>query len=133
MTEARKIKQLVVITPNEVGTLVKVCRAINDAGGVISHMCASALGEDARFMLNVENAGKAKLALQRLEYEVREAEVLELELANRPGSLEPVAQQLGEHNVDIEFLYATSGDGKNVVCILSTNDNDRAVEIINRT
>lgn len=135
MIIARKIKQLVVIAPNEVGTLAEICRTIREAGGSITHVCASALGEDARFMLNVPNLKEfqeVQVALKKLAFEIRTVEVVEAMLENSPGTLEPVAEALRRAEVDIEFLYATTGDGKRVAAILSTNDNDLAVSLINK-
>jgi hypothetical protein len=130
MAIARKIKQLVVITPNEVGTMEKICAAVRGAGSAMSHLCASTLGDDARFLLKVRNNDKVRSALEALEYEVTEVEAVEVELDNVTGSLEPVAARLSQAKVDLDFLYGTSADGEKATCILSTNDNDRAVEVI---
>ena len=130
MAVATKTKQLVVITPNEVGTLEALCAAVRQAGGSISHICASTLGEDARFMLGVSNRSAVRAALEALEYEVSETEAITIELKNVTGSLEPVANRLRAADVDIDFLYATSADGAQATCVVSTNDNDRAIEVI---
>lgn len=130
MTTARKIQQLVVITPNEVGTLEKICAAIREVEGGLSHICASTLGQDARFMLNTHEPGKVRDAIEKLEYDVEVVEVVEVELENVTGSLEPIAARLSKANVDIEFFYGTSADGKKATCVMATNDNDRAVEVI---
>ena len=131
MATVKKIKQLVVNTPNEVGTLEKVCRAVRETGSSISHACISTLGEEGRFMLNVEDADTVRVALEKLEYEVTESEALDLQLDATVGSLEPIAKMLGDAGVDVEFAYGTTADGQKVNLILSTNDNDRAVALIN--
>jgi hypothetical protein len=130
MAVATKIKQLVVITPNEVGTLEKLCAAVRDAGGGITHICASTIGDDARFMLGVSRMSQVRAALEALEYEVSETEAVTVELNNVTGALEPVAQRLSAAKVDIDFLYGTSSDGARATCVVSTNDNDRALEVI---
>ena len=110
MALARKVKQLVVITPNEVGTLEKVCSAIREAGGGITHVCASTLGEDARFMMTVHEPAKVRAALEAMEYEVSEAEAVEIELDNVTGSLEPVAARLAAADVDkLQQILADAG------------------------
>jgi len=131
MPAARIIKQLVIVTPNEVGTLSKICAVVHQSGADIRHLCASALDREARFMLAVDKHVEAKRALEQAEYDVTEAEVIELDLENTPAALDPVARRLAKGAVDIEFNYATTGDGSLVRCILATNDNQRAVEIIN--
>lgn len=130
MAVATKGKQLVVITPNEVGTLERICEAVREAGGSITHICASTYGDDARFMLGVSQMAQVRAALEALEYEVTETEAVTIELKNVSGSLEPVANRLRAANVDIDFLYGSSSDGAKATCVVSTNDNDRAVEVI---
>jgi len=131
MARATLIRQLVVITPNEVGMLANVCEAICECGNAITHVCASALGDDARFMLNVDNPESAKQSLEEAGYEVSLADVLEIEFDNASGVLAPVARALCAGDVDILFNYGTSADGKKAVVVMSTNDNLRALEIIN--
>ena len=131
MSLARKIRQLVVMTPNEVGMLQEVCATAGNTGATILHICASALGSDARFMLTVDRVDEVRAALEVREFEVSEITVIEIELDNVGGSLQPVATLLGHANIDIEFLYGTSTSGNTTLCVLSTNDNDQAVEILN--
>src|SRR3989338_8567733 len=127
MAKAKIVKQLVVTTPNEVGTLDKISTALKNVGLDISHLCASALGDEARFMIVVSNPEKAASALRKMEYEVSQDEVLEVEFENAPGTLSPVAKKLGDSGVDIKYIYGTTGDGKNVIGIISTNDNKKAL------
>ena len=131
MPKANVIWQLVVVTPNEVGTLARLCETIRTSGANISHFCGSAIGDDARFMVAVDKPDKVAKALRALDYEVSEVEVLEVELENAPGTLELVAQKLAEGHVDIEYNYATTSNGKRVVCIMATNDNRKALQLIN--
>ena len=131
MAKATLIRQLVVITPNDVGMLANVCEAICKCGNAVTHVCASALGDDARFMLNVDNPEAVKQSLEEAGYEVSLADVLEIEFENAPDVLAPVARALSAAGVDILFNYGTSADGKKAVLIMSTNDDLRALEIIN--
>ena len=131
MATARLIKQIVIVTPNEVGTLAKVCAAVRECDSFISHLCASALGDDARFMLNVTSFDSVKESLERDGFDVSVAEVLEIEFENAAGMLEPVARALGDAGVDVLFNYGTSADGRKAIMVMATNDNERALRIIN--
>jgi len=122
---------MVIVTPNEVGVLADVCRVVREAGCSISHICCSTLDSEARFMLNIEDAQAARTALQKEEYGISEAPVVELTLDPVRGALEKTARRLADQGVDIEFLYGTTSNGKQVKLILSTNDNPKAVELIN--
>ena len=132
MAKAKIVKQLVVTTPNEVGTLDKISTTLKNIGLNISHLCASALGEEARFMIVVNNPEKAAAALRKMEYEVSQDEVLEVEFENAPGTLSPVAKKLGDSGVDIKYIYGTTGSSNNVIGVISTNDNKKALNVINK-
>jgi len=130
MAKARIVRQLVVEAPNEVGTLGRLCRLIADLGANILHMCGSSLSDNARFMFTVDRTDEVKAALLREGYDVSEAEAVEVELDNAPGSLEPVASVLADHAVDITYHYATTNGAPTVKCIIATNDNQKARELI---
>lgn len=130
MAKARIVRQLLVEAPNEVGTLGKLCKRIAELGANILHMCGSSYSEEARFMITVDQTEKVKDALIQDGYDVTEAEALEVELKNAPGTLEPVAAILAQNAVDIIYHYATTNGAPTVKCIIATNDNARALELI---
>jgi len=130
MPKARIVRQLVVEAPNEVGTLGRICDLIAKLGANILHMCGSALTEEARFMLTVDKTDEVKAALMKEGYDVSEAEALEVELKNAPGTLEPVAAVLAREAVDIIYHYATTNGAPTVKCIIATNDNQKAQSLI---
>ena len=104
MAVATKTKQLVVITPNEVGTLERICAAVREAGGTLAHICGSTYGDDARFMLGVTQIGQVRAALEALEYDVSETEAVTIELSTL-GVLPRIAFEPAEVNecgVDID-------------------------------
>jgi hypothetical protein len=130
---ARKVSQLVVVTPNEVGALADVCRVIREANASITHVCASTLGAEAHFMISTpapDPFAALQRALEKREYELSTKEALEVHFPNAPGTLEPVVRRLSEAGVDIEFLFGTTADSQTVAVVLSTNDNDRALALI---
>lgn len=133
MAKAKMVKQLIVTTPNEVGTLDKIATTLKEAGLNISHLCASALGDDARFMIVLNNPAKATSILEGMEYEVAQYDVLEVEFENAPGTLSPVAKKLGNAGIDIRYIYGTTSDGTKVIGIMSTNDNEKALDLIKKS
>lgn len=131
MVKARIVKQLIVTTPNEVGTLDKITTSLSDMGVNILHLCASALGEEARFMIVLNNPKKAIRILEDMEYEVAETDVLEVEFENALGTLSPVAKKLADADIDIKYIYGTTANASNVIGIMSTNDDKKALNLIN--
>ncbi len=132
MEKVRMVKQLLVTTPNEVGTLGKISAALKNVGVNILHLCASAFGEEARFMMVVSNPERAASVLMKMEYEVVQDNVLEAEFENAPGTLFPIAEKLGIAGVDIKYIYGTTPGEEKVICIISTNDNKKALNLINK-
>jgi len=131
MAKAKIVKQLLVTTPNEVGTLNKISTTLVQAGLNLKHLCASTFGEQAVFMVILDNHEKAKELLENFEYEVILKDALEVEFKNQPGTLSLVAQKLADADIDVKYIYGTSSDGETVIGVFSTNDNKKAVNLIN--
>ena len=66
-----------------------------------------------------------------MEYEVSQVDALEVEFESAPGTLSPVAKKLGDAGIDIMYIYGTTADGTKVVGLMSTNDNQKALNLIN--
>ena len=131
MAKASKVQHLIVTTINEIGTLGNMTEALLAAGINIKHLCAYSEAGKAYFMILTGNNDKATTILKNMGYEVGVRNTLELEFENKAGSLAPLAKKLGENNVDIDYVFATSSGGAKVYAIMSTKDNDMALELIN--
>jgi hypothetical protein len=60
-----------------------------------------------------------------------ETEVLCLDLSNRPGALGDVATVLGEHHVNINYAYCTSGaPGGRTTGIFKVADPKKAIHVL---
>ena len=59
--------------------------------------------------------------------------VLVVEFENKVGTLAPVTQLLGSHDIAIHSVYGTSGDGFKIVGIFATSNNAQALKLINET
>ena len=55
-----------------------------------------------------------------------------VEFENKVGTLAPVAKLLGNHDIAIDSVYGTSGDGFKIIGVFSTSDNRKAAELINQ-
>ena len=75
---------------------------------------------------------KAKAVLKHLVPDPEERDVVVVEFENKVGTLAPVLRLLGSNNIDVNYVYGTSGDGFKIVGIFSTNNNKKAVQIINK-
>ena len=118
--------------PNKVGQLAAVCEPIARANVSIEALCARESGENAEFMLVTENNAKAKKALASLGAEIRETEVIGLELPNKAGKLAEAARKLAEAGVNIRSVWGSAFSGRSAVCVLMTSDDRTAIRILGK-
>lgn len=131
MAKAKIVDELVVITPNEVGTLGRITDGLASSGINIMHLCAYVKDDKGYFMIITSDNEKAASLMKDMGYELKSTQTLEIEFENRPGTLAPVAKRLSDSGVDIDYIFGTSADGKKVLGVMSTSDNDKALELIN--
>jgi hypothetical protein len=86
----------------------------------------------AYFMLTTNSNAKAKKALAPFGAAIEERDVVEVEVADKPGELQKVAKKVADAGIDIEYMYATAGSGKKETCIFMTADNAKAIKAINK-
>ena len=131
MAKAKKVAQLKVKTGNKVGVLSNLTAALKSTGIDIFHLCAYGMDNEAYFMIVLSNPEKAHDALKSAGYEVTQDSVLEVEFESAAGTLEPVAKKIADAGIDILYIYGTTSDGSKVVGVVSTQDNDKALGVIN--
>jgi len=132
MAKARKVKEISFTMPNRVGLLSEVTAAVAKAKVNITGICAYAMENSAFFMLTVDSNAKAKKALPSLGVGIEERDVVEVEMANKPGELQKVARKIGDVGIDIEYMYATAGKGKTATCVFKTSDDQKMIKIIRK-
>lgn len=133
MARAALSKELHVEARNETGLLGMVVSALAQEAVYIVHLCAYSVSERGYLQLVVreEDLEKARKALSLYVDSVEERDVVIVEFENKTGTLSPVAKVLGNHDIFIDYVYGTSGDGFKIVGVFSTTDNVKAVEVIN--
>lgn len=132
MIKARKVKEISFTMPNRVGLLSEVTTAVAKAKVNITAICAYAMENSAYFMLTVDSNAKAKKALASLGVGIEEKDVVEVEMANKPGELQKVAKKMADAGIDIEYMYATAGKGKTPIGVFKTADDPKAIKVINK-
>jgi hypothetical protein len=132
MAKARKTKQLSFTMPNRVGLLSEITTATAKAKVNITGICAYAMEGKAYFMLITDSNAKAKNALSKMADDLKEEDVVAVELPNKAGALQRVAKKIAGAGVDIIYMYGTAGTGKTAVGVLATADNQKAIKAINK-
>jgi hypothetical protein len=132
MAKAKKLKQLSFVMPNKVGLLSEITTAVAGAHVNITAICAYGMGKKAYFMLLTESNAKAIKALGSFKTKVEEEDVVSVELPNKVGELQNVAQKIADAGIDIFYIYGTAGTGKSSICVLKTADDNKAIRVMNK-
>ena len=132
MARAQMGTELHFVTKNETGVLGRVTVALAQEGVYIVHLLAYSVGEKGYFQIVTRDNEKAKKAISYFVLGIEEREILIVEFENKVGTLAPVVKLLGNENIGVRYMYGTSGDGFKIVGVFSTEDNQRAMDLINR-
>ena len=74
---------------------------------------------------------KRRKALGKLKKNIAEEDVVSVEMPNRPGALQKIAEKIADAGIDIIYMYGTAGTGKDF-CVSTTVDDKKAVKVINK-
>lgn len=132
MAKAKRVKQLSFMMPDRVGLLSEVTTNLAGAKVNISNICAYGMQGEANFMLTADSNAKAKKALAPLGVEIKEYDVLVVEMQNKPGELQKVAKKFVDAGINIIYLYGTTVSSRSATCVFATSDDAKAVRLINK-
>jgi len=130
MATAHHASQLVATMPTRVGLLADITEAIKSAGVNITSISAYERDGQAKFLLVTDNNAKAREALGRLNAEVRENDVVLVELENRIGTLAEATKKLAEAGINIEYTYGTTGPGDKAWLVFKTADGMKTIGLL---
>jgi hypothetical protein len=129
--ETRTDIQFSIFLVNKPGVLAQVTRAISDAKLNILAMTLVDSQEHGVLRLVSDNAPTARQTLAKLNLPMTETEVLCLDLPNKPGALADIATLLGEHHININYAYCTSGaPGGRTTGIFKVADPKKAIHVL---
>jgi hypothetical protein len=129
MATARHSKQLVATLPTRVGLLADVTDAIQSAGVNITAISAYERDGQGKFLMVTDDNAKAGEALGRLNAEVREKDVVLVELDNQVGTLAEAAKKLAEADINVEYTYGTTGPSNKAWLVVKTADDMKAIDL----
>ncbi len=123
-----KVRQLSVFLENQSGRLAEITGALGDAGVNIRAFSLADTADFGILRLVVSDIGQARAALQDKGFTLRETEVIAIEIEDRPGGLAAVLKILGDHGINVEYMYASlEKSSDNAVVILRPEDVDQAI------
>jgi len=127
MAKSKIVRQLSFTLPNKVGQLAAVSELIGAADVNIEAILALEAGANAEFRIITGKNAKVKKALLPLGVEIREEDVVHVQMLNKAGRLRKVAKKLAEAGVNVSRAWATGFGGKSAALILQTSDDKKAL------
>ena len=127
-----KVKQFSVSHENRPGMLAEIAKALGDEKVNILSCLTTTSGTEGTTHLLVDNVNKAKKALANARLSYTEADVLHVELPNKPGALGKFAMKLADNNININITSGCATGGKSskkIIVVLAVSDLDKAARI----
>lgn len=128
-----KVSQITVFLENKKGRLADVTDSLAKAGVNIRAASIADTIDYGLLRLIVSDPVKAHQALSDNGFTASEAEVLAVEVDDKPGGLARVISCLADEGINIEYLYAFVGkSGENAIVVLRSEDTARAAEVLKK-
>ncbi|MCE5277471.1 MAG: ACT domain-containing protein [Planctomycetaceae bacterium] len=126
-----KVMQLSVFLENKPGELSRPCKALSQAGVNLLSVCLADTAQFGILRMIVPDPDTAKAALEAAGYVVNLAQVIAVDMSDRPGSLTAITTMLGQASINIEYLYAfCSRIAGNAVLVMRFEDPDAAISVL---
>ena len=126
-----KIHQLSVFLENKPGCLSAPCRVLAEAGINIHTLSLADTKQFGILRLIVRDWKKAKQVLESSGSVVNVAEVLAIEVEDKPGGMAGVLESIERAGLNIEYMYAfTFRSGDKAVLVFRFNDADAAIQVL---
>lgn len=124
-------KELSVMLENKPGALAELCSKLAEKAVNILGLMAPDQAGVAPVRLVVNDAAVAKKVFDQLGLSSTERDVLNVPLSDKPGALGKVTRKLADHNINVDYAYATilKGAGKANV-ILGVSDIEAASKVV---
>ena len=127
---AKKVQEVTVSTPNEVGTMGKVFNLIAEGGVNVKSFVAYVMSNQGIFKLITSDNAKVAGVMEGAGYTAEMTDVVAVTCADAIGTGADLGTKLGAAGVNIDYAYATGAGGGEAVAVFSVDDVDKAVKAL---
>lgn len=117
-----RAKELKIRVDNRPGMLGEVASALAEQKVNVRAVNAWVEGGQGVIRLVADKLPAARKALAKRGWTSEEEEVLEVELADKPGSLARLATALGQAGIDIRYVYVGTAGARKATVFLGVSD-----------
>jgi hypothetical protein len=122
-----KTKQFTIDVQNRPGAVAEIARTLGNAKVNILALLGTAQGTTGTVQLVVEDARRAKKALDAAKLAYQEIPAEEYELPNKPGALAQYLEKLEAKGVNLNSICATAAKGgKKAVVVYTVAATEKA-------
>jgi len=122
-----KTKQFTIAVQNRPGAVAEIARTLGSAKVNILALLGTAQGTTGTVELVVEDARRAKKALDAAKLAYQETPAEEYELPNKPGALAQYLEKLEAKGVNLNSICATAAKGgKKAVVVYTVQAAEKA-------
>jgi hypothetical protein len=125
-----RAKELKVRVADRPGALGEVTSALAEKKINLRAVNAWVEGSEGVVRIVADKAAAAKKVLQAKGWTVEEQEVVEVELADKPGTLAEKATALGRAGVNISYVFVGTGGGRKATVFLGVSDVAAALKAL---
>ncbi len=123
-------RQITAVLENSPGALAKLCEALRRQDVNITALMV--VGGRARIM--VDDSDRAGVVLEEMGIPYTSAEVICLEIPNRPGAVAEVADKMSKAGINIDYAFASTVPGQGTATVVfAVSDVDRASKVVNKS
>jgi hypothetical protein len=125
-----RAKELKIRIENRPGMLGEVASALAEKG--VNLRAVNGWVEDGQGVIRmvVDKLPVARKVLAKRGWTAEEAEVLEVEVPDRPGALAEVATALGEAGIDIKHVFVGAAGARKATVFLGVSDLKGAIKAV---
>ena len=125
-----KAKELKIRVPDGPGALGEIAGALAEKKVNLIAVNAWVEGDEGVIRFVADKTAAAKKVLSSRGLDVEEHDVVELELADKPGTLAEKAAKLGKAGVNITHLYVGTGGARKATVFLGVSDVAAALKAV---
>lgn len=125
------IKQVSVFVENEPGKLAEITRILADENIDLKALCIAESVDFGILRCIVEDPEKTVALLKSKGYAANVADVVAVELEDRPGGFADVLEVLTKENVDIGYAYSTIHSKKgSAMIVLKVAETGKVIDLL---
>ncbi len=124
------MKQIVVVSTNEIGVIANISRVLSEKGINIERLDTSGSKSYGAVIITTDNYDEALKVLNNSGFKAVSEESLVIRLKNEPGSLAEISGRLKEAEIDIRSMHIIKREGDHSLVAISTAENQKARKLL---